>query len=353
MNKLWLCSSALCLLLFSCMTPMQYLDQQDYAIAYKKALQKLDEDVNTEENKYVLCKSLDRLIEKQQTSAKAYLQFTDLKKKEKAIKSYDKILDLIDDSKAYTAGKYEQVKLESIAEKDALKASLFQAYFERGEFKLESYYQNKAKVNAQQAYYAFVNAKRLSLNSEKLDSLITISKQHGTVRIGYTISHPSGAVGLSRDVDRIFESLENNSGGFQHWTFHNISVPTHFDCRIHFDFGWLDIDEDSDSDEEEYEEEIEEDDKEIEVHATVFNTVNEREISLDMTMNVYGNQNCRFSNKRFSKSIKEAATKTYFKGDRRALPAFYSNKNETLRDEDEVIISLIKQIFADVNAHIN
>ena len=353
MNSKWIFSIACCLLIYGCYTPMEYFENGDYKMAYNKSMNKLIENKDVEENKLVLCKALDKLVQMNENKANLYLQHDDLRKKEKAISQYDANISLLNKSKVYTDGKYDQILKESIVQKMAIKESLYRAYFERGESNLETYHQNKTKVNAQQAYYAFVNAKKFSLKSEQLDSLITVSKHHGTVRIGYTISHPSGAVGLSLDIDKIFEGLENNSGRFQSWTSHNIRVPAHFDCRIHFDFGWLDIDEDSDSDEEEYEEEIEEDDKEIEVHATVFKTVNEREISLDMTMEVNGNKNCSLSNERFSKSIKEVATKTYFKGDKRALPAFYSSKNEKLRDEDEATINLIKAMFADVCEYID
>lgn len=353
MNRSWIVLTALCLLLAGCITPREYLESGDYKMAYKRALQKLSEGENTADNTLVLCDALDKLIVYHQDAANNFIATGDLRKKEKAIASYGKIIALIDESAAFTTGKFETLKQESNRQAGEVKSDLFQAYFDRGESHWQKFEQHKLKAHAQNAYYAFLAADKFAPASEDLNPLISQAKAEGVIYVGYTISPPSGTMMFSNEISRIFDRLQRNNNLFQVWSEHTNFVPDYCDCRIDFDFGWLDVDEDSDTKEEDYEEEIEVDDEKVEVYATVYSRIQEREISLDMRMDVNGNQNCNLVNEHFRKSIKEVAEKRWYEGDKRALPAFYSDKDETLKDEDDVVEKLMHQFFEAVCNYID
>ena len=348
MNSKWIFGIACCLLIYGCYTPMEYLENGDYKMAYNKSMNKLIENKDVEETKLVLCKALDKMILINEQKALAYFQNEDLRKKEKAIAQYDKSISLINKSKKYTDGKYDVILDKIITQKDSTRQSLYQAYFERGMFNLNRFEKYKFKANAQLAYYDFVRAKYYSSESEHLDSLIMKSKNNGIVYVGYTVNPPTGAYLLSTDIQQTFGTLERYSGLFQTWTAYGESVPEHCDCKIYFDFGWPYEHEIIKTDQKQFKKKIQEFDQEFEVQTTVVTEYKEREIKLNLQMNVWGNSNCKLLPNTFSKYTKETAVKTTSLGDYRALPASYSDKNEMLSDKNKVIKMLMYQIFEDV-----
>jgi hypothetical protein len=314
-------------------------------------LKKLNKNENDQEYVQVLKESLTKILAEDEKEVYPLKNSEELKDKTKAISKYVKMKDKILASARFTGNEFNGRKSLYSQEVVALKKVIGKEYFDRGLIDLERFENDGLKSNAKAAHINFENATEYDFDSDQLNSLLAKSLESAQLVYVIECDMPFGVTSLK--VDNILEDLEDESGQYITVEYDPIGIINNADCEINIIINSLEIDTDEDYDTIDFEEEIEVDSTEVTITAEVEIKEITKTSLLEVRIRASGGKNCEVSGTTLSKSYEEKEESYSLSGDERAIPRKYKKDKEIdYRDEDDILLELLEELYSDIRSRI-
>ncbi len=346
------------LVVVSCQTPYQLLQNGKYSNARDLALRQLDRNKDYSENLDVLIRATDEILERERTLIYRMMESEDPKEWRQANKESKDLANLIVETKVYTGDRYDQTlqNMDRI-ERDS-REKLYSYYYRLAEQDLEFSRTNGSKPHARSAYDFYCSAKKYAPIENDLNRKIAECIELGIVYVSVNVRAPFDLRGM---VHRRFSQIEGNSTLFQQVEYNTLAFDQ--DVQIVID---IDRDEDLDKTRKtlEFEKEIlvrtdrMRDTSGNYVDVPIYETV-KAEVDLTYYEKTYEvvarsgivdrNDLFRFGSHFFSKDIIE--TRKYYEvyGDERAVPDEYREScSRPSYDDDDIYEELVDRIYAEI-----
>ena len=351
------------ILLIACNSPKKFLEGGNYEKAFQKALNSLEKDKGTRDDKNVLIKAFNEMLKETYTAKE---QLGDFQEIEDAIAMYDQISGV---NTQYNLGKqwlkndYETKMRTLNAEQEELRVSIAESFWTYAQEDIASYQETGVKAAAQSAYANLQQVKSYNGDYAELDQLTAAMYDNSIINVAIYAAERFGNWN-EWDIDREFDDLARRDRGWYRFDYKPINADG-YDCVMEIQLYDLDLNRYERSNVENFSKEIEDGyTTKIDTSGNTINVPIYRTVTGSASVNTittvvewsaavqWSSQNgdCQYYSQRFNEEEDEACQIIQTSGDERAIPNQYLNQYSNVncdfedRLREEVLEDLVDAI---------
>lgn len=349
-------------LLTACSSPQKAFESQDYDNAFKLALSGLNKGRGNQETRQILKQSLENILGREMAESRRLGSQNNPEGWKTALDINYGLQAKVKEARAFLPNDFEKELYTLPQQAKWLRKSLFTHFFEEGQDDLGRADATGLKPYAQLAHGAFTKARQYTeVPSPKLDSLTRRAMKMGIVYYQVEVDAPFD-ISYHWEIDRVFEKVEDQSGGFLRVTYGEAIKDA--DCAIEIRFNSLEIDISEEKGDEDFNREIlveyktvtdtSGNEKKVPVYETaegnVVTITKTKTATWDVDVYIDGlTPNCGLSGQSFSASTQSTIREVKISGDRRAVPEEYINaRKENFTEEDDMAEYLLESLYEQI-----
>ncbi len=355
--------AVLTILLLACNSPRKLLESGNYEKAFQKALNSLQKEKGTREDKNILIKAFNEMHKETSASKE---QLGDFQNIDDAIIAYDNISALNEhytQAKQWLKNDYESKMSTLQTEQEELRVSIAESYWTYAQEDITLYKESSRKAAAQSAYANLQQVKSYRGEYPDLDQLIDAMYQSSIINVAIYATERFGRWN-EWDIDREFDDLARRDRGWYRFDYKPLNTED-FDCVMEIQLYDLDLNRFERSNVENFSKEIEDGyTTKVDTSGNTINVPIYRTVTGSASVNTLTtvvewsaavqwsspNGDCDFYPQRFSEEEDESCQIIQTSGDERAIPSQYlnqfSNVNCDFEDDlkEEVLEDLVDAI---------
>ena len=346
-------------LLAACSSPQEAYEKQDYSKAYKLALAGLKKDKGDMEMRSILRHSLEQILEAQRPESRRVAGAGNPVRWGEALGINHETPRKARGGRGFLPGAFEKDLDGLLQEARGLRQRLYDTYYEQGRAQLAKADSTGLKRHAQQANSDLNKARQYAEAAPaELDSLRNLAHRKGVLYYSVETQAPFNFF-YSRAIGRVFEDVEDYSGGFLQIVYEKAICNA--DCALEIYVSSLDIDISEQQGDEDYNQDVileyqtvtdsSGEKTKVPVYGTVQGNViiitKTKTASWEADVNIQAlSPNCSLSGESFQAEASSVTREIRISGDERAVPEQYLNApQEEFMDEEEMVEQLLEDLF--------